>query len=115
MEIFFYFGDGLEIQLTIKRKKYFQKNPGHYRFFGWLQIGKIIHLGKDPSWYLNETEQNPDSKSHLHTIGQWKENNTLYLASEKISAFGLRNYYGHGIFKASEKTNLSIDPFITKI
>jgi len=101
--------------IKINRKIIFsRKNPGHYRFFGWLQIGKIIHLGKDPSWYLKETDQKPSSKSHPHTIGQWKENNTLYLASDKLSAFGLRNYYGHGIFEASEKTNLSFDPFIRK-
>ena len=55
-----------------------------------MQIGKIIHLGKDPSWYLEEIEQNPDSTSHPHTIGHWKENNTLYLASKKLNAFGLK-------------------------
>ena len=101
--------------ITINRKTIFsKKDPGHYRFFGWLQIGKIIHLGKDPSWYLAETEQNPNSTSHPHTIGHWKENNTLYLASKKLDAFGLKDYYGFGKFKASEKTNLSINPSIKK-
>ena len=79
-----------------------------------MQIGKIIHLGKDPSWYLEEIEQNPDSTSHPHTIGHWKENNTLYLASKKLDAFGLKDYYGFGKFKASERTNLSINPSIKK-
>ena len=60
--------------ITLNKKKVFSReDPGHYRFFGWLQIGKIIHLGKDPSWYLEETEQNPDTTSHPHTIGHWKE------------------------------------------
>ena len=97
--------------LTIDNTTVFSKKDlGHYRFFGWLQIGKIIHLGKDPSWYMEETRQSPHSMSHPHTIGQWKQNNTLYLASKKLDAFGLKNYYGFGKFDASENTNLSIDP-----
>ena len=55
-----------------------------------MQIGQIIHLGEDPSWYLKEE---PNSKSHPHTIGSWGGNNTLYLASDKLDAFGLKDYY----------------------
>ena len=76
-----------------------------------MQIGEIIHLGKDPGWYLNEV---PHSRSHPHTIGLWGDNNTLYLAKEKLDVFGLTNYYGFGKFKASERTNLSIDPSVKK-
>ena len=98
--------------LTINKKTVFSKdNPGHYRLFGWLQIGEIIHLGKDPSWFL---KKEPDSKSHPHTIGLWAENNTLYLASDKLDAFGIDGYYGFGKFNASDKTNLSFDPYKKK-
>ena len=98
--------------VTIDKKTVFSKeDPGHYRFFGWLQIGEIVRLGKDPSWYL---KTKPNSMSHPHTIGYWKVNNTLYLASEKLSIFGIGSYYGFGRFNASDKTNLSLNPSIKK-
>ena len=98
--------------LTINKKTVFSKDdPGHYRLFGWMQIGEIIHLGKDPSWYLNEK---PHSNSHPHTLGIWAENNTLYIAKEKLNIFGIDDYYGFGEFKASERTNLSINPSVKK-
>ena len=78
-----------------------KEDPGHYRLFGWMQIGQIIHLGKDPSWYVKEE---PNAISHPHTIGSWGDNNTLYLASDKLDTFGLKDYYGFGKFKASERT-----------
>ena len=109
-DLFLFWGWFREILTVDKRTVFSKEDPGHYRFFGWLQIGEIIHLGKDPSWYLKEIKENPHSMSHPHTIGQWKENNTLYLASKKLDAFGLNDYYGFGQFNASEKTNLSIDP-----
>ena len=98
--------------LTVNNKTVFSKDdPGHYRFFGWMQIGEIVHLGKDPSWFLKEE---PNSMSHPHTIGSWGDNNTLYLASNKLDAFGLKDYNGFGKFNASEKTNLSINPSVKK-
>ena len=110
-DLFLFWGWFRETVTLNKKTVYLKKDPGHYRFFGWLQIGKIIHLGKDPSWY---SEHKSISNSHPHTIGHWKENNTLYLASDKLNAFGLKNYYGFGKFNASEYTNLSIDPSYKK-
>ena len=110
-DLFLFWGWFREI-FTINKKTIFSKDdPGHYRFFGWLQIGKIVHLGKDPSWFKNEK---PNPNSHPHTIGLWKENNTLYLASDKLNTLGLENFYGFGKFKASQKTKLSIDPHTKK-
>ena len=98
--------------LTVNKQTIFSKeDPGHYRLFGWMQIGQIIHLGKDPSWYLKEE---PHSMSHPHTIGSWGNNNTLYLASDKLDTFDLKDYYGFGKFKASDRTNLSINPSVKK-
>ena len=96
----------------IKNKILFDKrDPGHYRIFGWLQVGEIVKLGDNPSWYLQE---NLNSNSHPHTIGKWPKNNTLYIAKSKLEGFGLRNYPGFGIFKATQLTNLSFDPSIKK-
>ena len=55
--------------IRIKKKIIFDKtDPGHYRIFGWFQIGRIIKLGDNPSWYL---KGNPNPNSHPHTIGKW--------------------------------------------
>ena len=66
-----------------------KEDPGHYRIFGWFQVGEIIKLGDNPSWYLKE---NPNSNSHPHTIGKWPKNNTLYIAKLKLEGFDLRNF-----------------------
>ena len=96
----------------IKNKILFDKeDPGHYRIFGWFQVGEIIKLGDNPSWYLKEK---PNSNSHPHTIGKWPKNNTLYIAKSKLEGFDLINYPGFGIFKATQLTNLSFDPSIKK-
>lgn len=106
-DLFLFWGWFRETE-TVNRKIVFSNNdPGHYRLFGWLQIGKIIHLGNDPSWYL---KKEADSMSHPHTIGLWAANNTLYLASDKLNVFGIKGYCGFGKFNASDRTNLSVNP-----
>ena len=72
--------------------------------FGWFQIGKIIKLGDNPSWYLKEK---PNPSSHPHTIGKWKKNNTLYIAKKNLEGFELKNFPGFGKFKATKMTNLT--------
>jgi len=91
---------------------YSKKDPGHYRIFGWLQIGEIIKLGEDPSTYLKKEKRK--FHNHPHTTGHWTKNNTLYIAKKKLNVFGIKDWQGHGKFKSSPKTNLSANPFIKK-
>ena len=50
----------------------------HHRIFGYLEVDEVRRLGErpgkkdDPAGFL---------RRHPHTIGQWNENNTLYLGS----------------------------------
>jgi hypothetical protein len=50
----------------------------HHRIFGYLQVDEVRRLGGRPS----DTD-NPEGflRRHPHTIGEWNENNTLYLGS----------------------------------
>ena len=97
--------------LTVNKKTVFSKDdPGHYRFFGWMQIGEIIHLGEDPSWYLKEE---PNSMSHPHTIGSWGDNNTLYLASDKLDVFGFKTNTSNSLENALNKADDKIPLLIT--
>ena len=110
-DIFLFWGwfrETVEFQNKISFSK---TDPGHYRMFGWFQIGKIIKLGDDPSWYSKEK---PNPNSHPHTIGKWKKNNTLYIAKKNLEGFELKNFPGFGKFKATKMTNLSFNPLVKK-
>jgi len=50
----------------------------HHRIFGYMQVDEVRRLGSRPS-----ESDNPKgfSRRHPHTIGEWEENNTLYLGS----------------------------------
>jgi Nucleotide modification associated domain 3 len=50
----------------------------HHRIFGYLEIDEVRRLGGRPSM-----SDNPKGffRRHPHTIGEWNENNTLYLGS----------------------------------
>jgi Nucleotide modification associated domain 3 len=50
----------------------------HHRIFGYLEVDEIRRLGSRPS-----TSDSPEGfiRRHPHTIGEWNENNTLYLGS----------------------------------
>jgi hypothetical protein len=50
----------------------------HHRIFGYLQVDEVRRLGGRPS-----NTGNPEGflRRHPHTMGEWNENNTLYLGS----------------------------------
>lgn len=50
----------------------------HHRIFGYLEVDEVRRLGSRPS-----ANDNPKGflRRHPHTIGEWNENNTLYLGS----------------------------------
>jgi len=50
----------------------------HHRIFGYLEVEEVRRLGSRPSMSDNPTGV---PRRHPHTIGDWNENNTLYLGS----------------------------------
>lgn len=55
----------------------------HHRIFGYLQVAELVPLGARPG-------PGPDSLkefrySHPHTIGEWNDNNTLYLGAGRVA------------------------------
>lgn len=50
----------------------------HHRIFGYLEVEEVRRLGSRPS-----EGDSPEGflRQHPHTIGEWNENNTLYLGS----------------------------------
>jgi hypothetical protein len=48
----------------------------HHRIFGYLEVEKVIALGAKP----DATDQPSGfTKRHPHTIGEWNQNNTIYI------------------------------------
>jgi Nucleotide modification associated domain 3 len=62
----------------------------HHRIFGYMQVDEVRRLGGRPS----ENDSPIDlRRRHPHTIGEWEENNTLYLgcgAKARTAPFSLR-------------------------
>ena len=50
----------------------------HHRFFGALQVEQVIHLGTAPS---EQDQPAGFPRRHPHTLGEWNDNNTLYLGT----------------------------------
>jgi hypothetical protein len=50
----------------------------HHRIFGYLEVDEVRRLGDRPS--KNDSPKG-FLRRHPHTIGEWNENNTLYLGS----------------------------------
>ena len=50
----------------------------HHRIFGYMEVDEVRRLGPRPA-----KSDNPEGfpRRHPHTIGEWNENNTLYLGS----------------------------------
>jgi Nucleotide modification associated domain 3 len=50
----------------------------HHRIFGYMEVDEVRPLGSHPS-----KSDNPTGflRRHPHTIGEWNQNNTLYLGS----------------------------------
>jgi hypothetical protein len=50
----------------------------HHRIFGYLEVDEVRRIGGRPS-----KRDDPEDflRRHPHTIGQWNENNTLYLGA----------------------------------
>jgi hypothetical protein len=56
----------------------------HHRIFGYLQIEAIRSIGCRPS-KLHQPENFP--RRHPHTIGEWNDNNTIYLGCGATAKF----------------------------
>jgi hypothetical protein len=50
----------------------------HHRIFGYMEVDEVRRLGSQPS-----ESDNPEGflRRHPHTIGEWNDNNTLYLGT----------------------------------
>lgn len=107
-DIFLFFGWFRQTDYQNDKYIFKPKTPDLHVIFGYLQIGDIIHLGSKP----NEEEilsQYPWLNGHPHLYGNRDENNTIYIASEKLTLNGLETNLpgGHSFNKFHEQLCLT--------
>ena len=61
--------------------------PREHRLFGWLQVGEVLPLGPDGN---HATARYPWLDEHPHARSGWGDNNTLYLATDRLTLGGIR-------------------------
>lgn len=75
-----------------------------HRLFGWLQIGEVIHVGRDPEPTLRRF---PWLSEHPHLQPGWGRDNTVYLASETLEINGHRcDAPGWGLLPSGRRLTL---------
>lgn len=69
----------------------------HHRIFGYMVVEEIHRLGSHPS-----KNDNPKGfqRRHPHTIGEWNDNNTLYIGP------GAKSSTAHPLLRLSKPTDL---------
>tara|TARA_A100001015_G_scaffold59939_1_gene66128 strand:+ start:891 stop:1697 length:807 start_codon:yes stop_codon:yes gene_type:complete len=83
-------------------KQYHLSGPNLHHLFGWLQIEKII---KGNSKILKFLSKKGISHPHGTTDRTQFKNNTLYIASKKLTfSDSVRDIKGHGVFKKTAKS-----------
>lgn len=55
--------------------------PCEHRIFGWLQVGEVEHAGSDARPLL---KRHPWLRDHPHVADGWPENNTIYIAQDRL-------------------------------
>lgn len=55
----------------------------HHRIFGYLKVEKVFSLGRHP---IAPVELSTFPRPHPHTIGEWNDNNTIYLGRGAVAS-----------------------------
>ncbi len=82
-DLFLFFGWFRRVQMFEGHWRFVPKSPEAHVIFGWLQVGEVLKV----SDYQNWRAIYPWLKDHPHVRNarRYPENNTIYLASEKLA------------------------------
>ncbi|EPI5388443.1 hypothetical protein ACS64U_004290 [Pseudomonas aeruginosa] len=79
-----------------------------HRVFGWLQIGEVFSLGVDGT---HVAKRYPWLEEHPHVRAGWPENNTLYIAADRLTLDGRKTHHpGFGLFNTGFRLTESHAP-----
>ena len=77
--------------------RYVPNAPGVHRLFGWLLVSEVVPVEGN---LTRARSERPWLSKHPHLNRHW-DNNTVYIASEKLNITGLTSRTGAGLFGGS--------------
>ncbi len=105
-DLFLFFGPYREA-LTAGGLRFRPDRQPRHCIYGWLQVGSVCRIGQSP----DSCEELPDwAKAHPHVrdAKSCEDNNTLYLATQKLKILGMRRQLnGGGVFRLFQ-SNLAL-------
>jgi len=99
-DLFLFFGTFQKTVQEHGKLRFDPKEKEKHVIFGYLQIGKIIRNKK-------EVEEWMEYHSHCDSKRDWRKNNTVYVAREKLS--WNKNLPGAGLFRYNEDLILTAE------
>jgi Nucleotide modification associated domain 3 len=95
-DLFLFFGWFRQVEVWNKQFRYRPGSPDLHVLFGWLQIGDVIRVDDSfsPRGKLRWLKDHP----HVQDRHLMKQNNTIYVASDRLYLDGLKNFAGGGLF-----------------
>jgi len=103
-DLFLFFGWFKEAETFEGRYQYKKGAKDHHRIFGWMFVDQKVTVGSETGEFR---QKYPNCADHPHAIGNWKSNNTIYIAPETFTLFGERRVRGFGKFCQSDETLLT--------
>lgn len=93
-DLFIYFGWFKEIEQRNDVWQFKKNAPNLHIIYGWLFVDDVITIGDK----VNALQQFPWLEQHPHLLGNYNENNTIYIGSQKLPVEINEDKCGYGVF-----------------
>lgn len=95
-DIFLFFGWFRQTIFENGHHKYLPGSPNIHALFGYLQVGEVLRLGKNP--VESEIIENyPWLEGHPHLYGERDKNNCIYIANKNLIIDGVETSFPGGM------------------
>ena len=103
-DLFLFFGWFRDVEIVDDKYRYKKDTRDHHRIFGWMFIDQKLSVGADTKEFRRKFHK---YAAHPHANGEWRCNNTIYLAPDTVSLFDEISISGFGVLPKSKQTLLS--------
>ncbi|MEI6746761.1 MAG: hypothetical protein WCL34_12435 [Methylococcaceae bacterium] len=93
-DLFIYFGWFKEVEQHNDVWQFKKNAPDLHVIYGWLFVDDVITVGDK----VNALQQFPWLEYHPHLLGDYNENNTMYIGSQKLPSKINKDKCGYGVF-----------------
>jgi hypothetical protein len=94
-DVFLFFGWFRKTNTVGEEYRFVRDAPNLHVIYGWLQVGEIVRANQKPSCALQWARE-----YHPHFYGDYRANNTVYIASDRLGIGGVAcGLDGGGVFK----------------